>query len=66
VQGFQLTVAQQAMLDHQSRLASSPREIVEVLQLTSSEEREGLLAGRITMRLLLTKADWLMAVRDAS
>jgi hypothetical protein len=34
---FQLTAAQQARLDHQPHLASTPREIVAALQLVSSE-----------------------------
>jgi len=34
---FQLTAAQQARLDHHPKLASTPHEIVEALQLVSKE-----------------------------
>jgi hypothetical protein len=43
---FQLTAAQQAKLDHRPQLASSPHEIVQVLQLTQpTSEDEALPAA---------------------
>lgn len=37
VQVFQLTAAQQALLDHQPQLATRPHEIIAVLQLSDAE-----------------------------
>ena len=37
VQVYQLTAAQQAILDHRPQLASSPREIISALELTGSD-----------------------------
>jgi hypothetical protein len=38
---FQLTAAQQALLDHRPQLASSPREIIAALNLTSTSTNDG-------------------------
>jgi hypothetical protein len=40
VQVYQLTAAQQAVLDHQPQLASSPREIIGALQISESSSAE--------------------------
>jgi hypothetical protein len=45
VQVHQLTAAQQAVLDHQPRLASSPREIISALQLSESSGTEAADGG---------------------
>lgn len=44
VQVFQLTAAQQAILDHRPRLASQPDAIIQALQLTHSNDGEALPA----------------------
>jgi hypothetical protein len=41
VKVFQLTAAQQALLDHRPQLASSPYEIIAALNLEPDSERDG-------------------------
>lgn len=45
VQVFQLTAAQQAVLDHRPRLAAAPGEIIRELQLTRPEDGQELSAA---------------------
>jgi hypothetical protein len=47
VQVFQLTATQQAILDHQPRLASSPREIIAALQLSGPSDTGGDADGGV-------------------
>jgi hypothetical protein len=44
-QVFQLTAAQQAVLDHRPRLAAAPGEIIRELQLTQPEDGQELSAA---------------------
>jgi hypothetical protein len=50
VRVFQLTAAQQAILDHQPQLALAPHEIISALQLTSNEESQPTSLASSTKR----------------